>query len=375
MTKSPSPRSQRTLAVLLRRHPLATLASVVILIAAIIYLAWWMSWRASHVTSDDARLDGEMIKVASRVSGWLTQLPVIEGQPIRKGQVLAVLDKRDAQLRLDDLQARIAADTAKIQQYETQQHTTRGSTQAGVADASAQLVAAGAAVAQAEHQEQLAQIDFDRIDKLLKTGVVSRQQWDTSHNHLIQLRDALDHARAQRDAARAALKKAQAQGGQVDVLTQQINVVREQRKSLMAQADQVRQELADRTLNSPVNGVVDKTLVNEGDFIQPGQWMMMIHDPAKVWVEANVKETAIAEVRPGDPVDIHVDAYPDMQVTGKVLHVGNAATSMFALLPSPNPSGSFTKITQRVPVRITLDHPNSRLKPGLMVEVAIDVSH
>lgn len=375
MTKLRTPRSQHTLAVLLRRHPLATLASVVILIAAIVYLAWWMSWRASHVTSDDARLDGEMIKVASRVSGWLTQLPVVEGQSIKKGQVLAVLDKRDAQLRLDDLQARIAADTAKIQQYETQQHTTRGSNQAEVADASAQVVAASAAVAQAEHQEQLAQIDFDRIDKLLKTGVVSRQQWDTSHNHLIQLRDALDHARAKRTAARAALKKAQAEGGQVDVLTQQINVVREQRKSLMAQADQVRQELADRTLNSPVNGVVDKTLVNEGDFIQPGQWMMMIHDPTKIWVEANVKETAIAEVRPGDPVAVHVDAYPDLNVTGKVLHVGNAATSMFALLPSPNPSGSFTKITQRVPVRITLDHPDARLKPGLMVEVAIDVSH
>ena len=375
MTKLHTPRSQKALAVLMRRHPLATLVSVVILIAAIIYLAWWMGWRASHVTSNDARLDGEMIKVASRVSGWLTQLPVIEGQTIKKGQILAVLDKRDAQLRLNDLQARIAADTAKIQQYETQQHTTRGSNQAEVADASAQLTAAGAAVAQAEHQEQLAKIDFDRIDKLLKTGVVSRQQWDTSHNHLIQLRDALDHARAKRTAASAALKKAQAEGGQVDVLTQQINVVREQRKSLMAQADQVRQELADRTLNSPVTGVVDKTLVNQGDFVQPGQWLMMIHDPTKIWVEANVKETAITELRPGDPVDIQVDAYPDLKVTGKVLHVGNATTSMFALLPSPNPSGSFTKITQRVPVRIIIDNPDPRLKPGLMVEVAIDVSH
>src|SRR5699024_1216131 len=122
--------------------------------------------------------------IASRVPGWLRQLPVVEGQHIKKGQVLAVLDKRDARLRLDNLQARIAADTARIQQYETQQRTTHGTNKADIADANAQITAARAAVAQAQHREQLAEIDFRRIDKLLKTGVVSQQQWDQSHNVL-----------------------------------------------------------------------------------------------------------------------------------------------------------------------------------------------
>lgn len=375
MNDQPYQGRQRSIGLLLRRHPLITLVAAVTIVVLVVYLAWWMNWRGTHITSDDARVDGRMINIASRVSGWLTQRPVIEGDHIHKGQVLAILDKRDAQLRLDNLQARIAADTAQIQQYETQQHTTRNSNQADVEDARANVTAARAGVAQARHQQELTQIDFKRIDKLLKTGVVSQQQWDQTHGTLIQRRDALNHARARLRAAQAALGKAQAQGGQVDVLAQQMNVVRQQRKSLMVQADEIRQELADRTLKSPVDGRVDKTLVNQGDYVQAGQWMMMVHDPKQIWVEANIKETAIGKVQPGDAVTVQVDAYPDMNVTGKVLHVGDAATSEFALLPSPNPSGSFTKVTQRVPVRIALNKPDPRLKPGLMVEVAIDVSH
>lgn len=365
---------QRAVARFLRRHPLTTLVAGVALVALVGYLAWWMSWRSAHVTSKDARIGGSMINIASRFPGWLIKQPVIEGDHIHKGQVLAVLDKRDARLRLAELQARIAAGTARIQQYKTQQNTTHNGNQADLEDARANITAARAGVAQAKHQQELAETDFKRIDKLLNTGVVSQQQWDKMHSTLIQRRDALHHARAQLRAAQAALGKAQAQGGQVAVLGEQINVAQQTRQSLMAQADQVRQELADRTLTSPIDGLVDKTLTDEGDYVQAGQWMMMIHDPKQIWVEANIKETVVGPVRPGDPVRVHIDAYPDMKVTGQVLHVGGTATSEFALLPSPNPSGSFTKIAQRVPVRIVLQKPDPRLKPGLMVEVAIDVS-
>lgn len=366
---------RRALRSTLHRHAFKVWVAAALVIALAIYGACWLSWRSSHVSSDDARVGGRLIDVASRVDGWLTKRPVIEGDHIQKGQVLAVLDKRQAHLRLDDLQARIDADTARIQQYRTQRKTTRDTTDAGVQDAAARVTAARASVAQARHQEQLARLDFKRIDRLLKAGDVSQQDWDKAHTALIRERDALHQAQARLKAQQAALTNARAKGGQVDVLSEQIKVARQQRKSLMVQADQVRQELADRTLKSPIDGVVDKTLVNQGDYVQAGQWMMMIHDPNDLWVEANIKETAIGAVKPGQPVTIHVDAFPNLTLRGKVLRVGDAATSEFALLPSPNPSGSFTKITQRVPVRIALDHPDPHLKPGLMAEVSIDVSH
>ncbi len=131
----------------------------------------------------------------------------------------------------------------------------------------------------------------------------------------------------------------------------------------------------DLRVPSPIGGVVNKTLVDQGEYVSAGQPLLMMHDPDDLWVEANIKETDIGELRPGQPVAITVDAYPDEHFAGEVRIVGRAATSQFALLPDPNPSGNFTKITQRIPVRIRLtEGPVERIGPGMMVEVDIDVS-
>ena len=205
-------------------------------------------------------------------------------------------------------------------------------------------------------------------------GDVSRSSWDHARSTLQQNEAALQQGRALLAARQAALAEAITRQGQVAMLDQQIEVLRAQRAALAAQADQVRQEIADRILRAPFDGIVDRTFVHAGDYVQAGQWLMMVHDQNDVWVEADVKETAIGRVRVGQPARVTVDAYPDLLLQGRVLRVGNAATNQFALLPSPNPSGNFTKITQRVPVRIAIDKPEHPLQPGLMVEVSIDVA-
>jgi membrane fusion protein (multidrug efflux system) len=108
--------------------------------------------------------------------------------------------------------------------------------------------------------------------------------------------------------------------------------------------------------------------------VTPGQRLMLVHDPSKIWIEANVKETHVRRLNVGQDVAVGVDAYPDETFTGKVERIGNTATSAFALLPSPNPSGNFTKITQRLPVRIAIEQREGRLRPGMMVEVKIATS-
>jgi len=130
-------------------------------------------------------------------------------------------------------------------------------------------------------------------------------------------------------------------------------------------------DLEDRTLRSPVAGVVDRTFVEPGEYVGPGQRLLLVHDPSGVWIEANVKETQLRRLAVGQKVRVRVDAYPDEAFEGVVEGIGHAATSTFALLPTPNPSGNFTKITQRVPVRIGLAQRDGKLRPGMMVEVRI----
>src|SRR5690606_4151307 len=132
-------------------------------------------------------------------------------------------------------------------------------------------------------------------------------------------------------------------------------------------------DLEDRTIRSPINGIVDRTFVEAGEYVSAGQRIALVHDPERLWVEANVKETQIRRLKPGQPVEVTVDAYPGRTFIGRVERIGSSTTSNFALLPTPNPSGNFTKITQRVPVRIAIEQTDAVLSPGMMVEVNIDV--
>ncbi|MBU2146998.1 MAG: efflux RND transporter periplasmic adaptor subunit [Alphaproteobacteria bacterium] len=118
---------------------------------------------------------------------------------------------------------------------------------------------------------------------------------------------------------------------------------------------------------------MDSTFIDAGEFVSPGTRLLIYHDPSTVWVDANVKETDFGRVKIGAPVAISVDAFPSIEFRGEVVRLGEAATSQFALLPSPNPSGNFTKITQRLPIRVAVEQRDGLLRPGMMVELSVDV--
>ena len=153
------------------------------------------------------------------------------------------------------------------------------------------------------------------------------------------------------------------------MLQRQLAELGPEEQQLRAQRERAALDLEDRTLVMPFDGVVDQVFVDKGEYVTPGQRLLMVHDPGRVRVEANVKETDIRFFRPGKHVTITVDALPGRRFAGTVTRVGQAATSEFALLPNPNPSGNFTKITQRLPVRIAVEQAAGALKPGMMVEL------
>jgi len=203
--------------------------------------------------------------------------------------------------------------------------------------------------------------------------VINERQLQTAQAAVTKLEIQLLQLEAEHQQAEGSLDEARAGQERLHVIDAQIEALTHQVANLAAQMHQQQVDVEDRTIKSPIPAVIDRTFVLPGEYVASGQRILMLHNPAEVWVEANIKETQVGSVKLGQPVHVSVDAYPGLAFEGKVTRIGSATTARFALLPTPNPSGNFTKITQRVPVKIDIAKPPKPLTPGMMVEVEIDI--
>ena len=348
--------------------------SWLLLLMGLVLVAWMAHWawfRWTHVYIDDARIDGEVITLSSRVSGWITELPIIQGDVVKQGDLLFKVDDRDSRLQREVLVARLNAieDQMAVVGVRTGQvdQETRGKFQSETH----RLKAAEAEAAALELQLKQAREDYERARDLAEAKWLSPQAMERTRTTWQQAEENHRKAVAEIAAVRGTLAAA---GGS----RRELQVMASQREVLARQADEIRAEIRrqevdinDRTVVSPDAGRVVMTFVNKGEHVSVGQRILMFHNPDKIWVQANVKETDVARLKPGMKAEIKVDAYPDRVFEGEIFRIGRAATSKFALLPDPNPSGNFTKITQRLPVRIHLTQKDPVLRPGMMVEVHI----
>ena len=347
------------------------LAIILLGVVVMAGLADWLHHRFTHVYIDDARISADVISISSRVSGWVMKLAVDEGDVVRTGDVLVTIDDRDARLVLAELAARLASIDAERARLLVQKQMIDLQTSSQYKMRESQIDAARAALAGRKSDLDLARSDFERTGKLLERKVVARQRWEEKRTAFRVAEQAFEQARAVVSAAGASLIEAAASRQQVLVIDRQIAGLGHQKEELQAQHARLELDLRDRVIRSPLDGVVDRTFVKASEFVSAGQRLLMVHDPQLIWVDANVKETDIRHVRPGATAKVSVDAYPDTVFEGKITRIGNAATSQFALLPTPNPSGNFTKIAQRLTLRIELDEKSALLRPGMMVEVNI----
>ncbi|MCZ6593261.1 MAG: HlyD family secretion protein [Alphaproteobacteria bacterium] len=343
---------------------------------ALVLLAWAGNWAFSQwakITETDARITTDQISVSSRVSGWVTELPIIEGDQIAVGDLLVAIDARDAKLKLDELDARLLAIGAQRAQISAETTMVDAQTRSRKEAAASRVRAARAAVKASDQQRDLARTDFERIKSLTRTRVVSQQRLDQAHAELSRSDERYQVAVANLAAAQADAREADADRQQIRVNESLLENLRFQEAQVASQRDRQVLDIEDRTIRSPLNGVASQTFIEKGEFVRPGQRLMLIHDPNNIWVEANIKETELRHLEPGMPVKLHVDAYPDREFTGKVERIGQAATSEFALLPNPNSSGNFTKVTQRLPIRISVEQDEAMLRPGMLVVIEIDI--
>src|SRR5262245_38477155 len=347
-----------------------------IVAAAIVLAAWGVHWvyqRFHHVYLDDARIDGEVVTISSRVSGWITELPVIEGDMVKKGQLLAKVDDRDMVLQREVLVARLKAMENQGGVVQAQSGQVDLETLGKYESETNRLKAAEAEVASQKVQLKQARDDFQRAKELADAKWLSPQAMERARSTYHQTEENLRKAQSDYDAIRGTLSAAGGSRRQVQVLDRQRSVLGHQADEIRAEIRRKEVDITDRTITSPADGRVVMTFVRQGEHVNPGQRILMFHDPKEIWVEANVKETDVRLLKPGMKAEIHVDAYPGKTFAGEVFRIGQTATSKFALLPDPNPSGNFTKITQRLPVRILLADKNPVLRPGMMVEVTIPV--
>jgi membrane fusion protein (multidrug efflux system) len=348
-------------------------AIAAVLLLAVAYGAYETYLRFTHIYEYDARATADIVTISSRAEGWVVEMPALEGTRVDAGQVVVKIDDRIARLRVDSLKAQIEGIRVERTRLKAERTLDRNQVDASMRTRTSGVVVREKARAALQSDLDFAKLELDRAKSLFATRVINERQLQTAQAAVTKLEIQILQMQAEHEQAEGSLDEARVGKDRLSVIDAQIEALTFQVANLAAQMHQQQVDVEDRTIKSPVPAVIDRTFVLPGEYVAAGQRILMLHDPNAVWVEANIKETQVGQLKLGQTVHVSVDAYPGEKFTGKVARIGNATTARFALLPTPNPSGNFTKITQRVPVKIDIVNPPRPLKPGMMVEVEIDL--
>lgn len=349
----------------------SNLLVAVVTIAAVLWGLWWFFDRLTNVYVQDARISSDMLLLSSQVPGQVVEVAVRESAPVRRGDILIRIDDRGARAHLEELTAGVEVLDDSIESLEAQIALVDHRSASNVAAATARLEAAQAEQKAAVGDLETAEAEWQRAEPMRERNLISQQEFEADRNAFRNSEQAARRRDAEVATARAVLDQAHSEREEINVLHADLKRLRSERRRALLQRDQAQTLLDYHLIHSPTDGVLDELFVDSGEHVMPGQRLLMMHDPKGIWVKANIKETDLRFFDTGSRVDITVDAYPDSSYQGVVSRIGGAATSQFALLPNPNPSGNFTKTTQRVEVQIELDSVDPRLKPGMMVELKI----
>jgi membrane fusion protein (multidrug efflux system) len=377
-----------------------------LIIAIVIVIAgagiWLFHYYSTFETTDDAQVDGHINPISARVGGYILTVNVNDNQYVDAGTVLAQIDPKDYQVAVDKAKADLAsAEATALAASRNVPITTVNSAsqlasanadvtdmQAGILAAQGQADAAKAALAEAQANDVKAQADLARYKQLVAKQEVSQQQYDQAVAAAAASAASVTAARASATAAGEMVHEAQGKllqaGASVrsaQLAPQQVDVSKAQFSSADALVAQKKSQLEQALLNlqyctivAPVAGVVNKN-VEIGMNVQPGQQLLSIVPLDDVWVTANFKETQLRYMRPGQPVEISVDAY-GRKYKGRVDSIAGATGSLFSLLPPENATGNYVKVVQRVPVKIVLDPGSNKdhlLRPGMSVTPKVEV--
>lgn len=313
---------------------------------------YWIDGRFM-VSTDDAYIQGDMATISPKVSGYVEKVHVVANQPVKAGDPLVTLDSGDYRIAADQARAQIASAKLSLDRID------------------AQIVGAEAQLKQAEAQQQAyiaqqrgARLTQNRAKELSSRAVSSAASLDAADVTLAQ-------ADAQVHAGEAAIAVAKANIG---LLHAQRAEAESTIKTIELSLQKAERDLSFTTLKAPYDGIIGNVSVQAGDLVSPGARLAALVPVQELFIEANFKETQVAKIVPGSKVHIHVDAYKDQDILGTVSSISPASGSVFSMLPAENATGNFTKVVQRIPVRIAI--PADKLKEGHLragMSVVVDI--
>lgn len=334
--------------------PIHLIAAVVLVAVGIGGSLWWID-RQHFETTDNAFVQADTVAVAPQIDGYVTEVLVSDNAVVEAGQVLARIDSATIQARLAQAIANAEALEAAVAAVDDK-----------AALEEAMIAQKSAGVDSARAQAQLARSEMDRYDRLASEGWVSAQRVQTVKAGASQAQAAVNEAQATLEAERrtaASLGSARAQTAA-------------QAAAARAAVEQARIDLTRTEIRAPVAGVVGARAIRPGQYVRPGATLMSIVPLGEAYVVANFKETQVARLSVGQSVEIRADAFGGETLEGRIESFAPATGSEFALIPVENAVGNFTKIAQRLPVRIAVDRSQplaGALRPGLSVAVKVDV--
>lgn len=330
-----------------------------IAVLALIWGAQKYMYGRSHVSTDDAAVDGHIVPVVAKVGGYVAKVNVGENDEVKEGQTLVQLDTAELAVKLAQADADLAAARASA--------GGGGQAEAQVQIATGQRGALVAQIGAAQANVNRARDNFNRMQELAAKQIVSQQ--------------TLNSARGQLDAATAELAAAQRQaaaaGGTVTGAQAGTRVASARLEAMEAARANAALQLSYTRITAPAAGAVSRKTVEVGQLVQPAQQLMSIVADSGAWVTANFKETQLSKMKVGQVVQIDVDAYKGCEATGHVQSISGATGSKFSLLPPDNATGNFTKVVQRIPVRVAIEKgcgANRPLRPGMSVSVHVNTA-
>ncbi|XYD11927.1 HlyD family secretion protein (plasmid) [Methylobacterium sp. NMS12] len=331
-----------------RRHPFAFLLGGLAMVAlGFGVFFYWLVYMHPYESTDDAFVDARSISIQPKVGGYLVDVPVTDNQHVEAGQVLFQIYQRDYQIALDQAKAQVEASKSAIKNIDAQVEAQN----ANIDVSKAQVETAQAAL-------KFAQQDASRYQDLAQRGAGSLQQSQSATSTLQQRQASLQSANASVVAAQKQIGSLEAQKASTEAQLAQAK----------AQTEQAELNLGYTTIRSVQSGRVVRLTGGIGQLAQAGQTLSTFV-PDDIWVTANYKETQITDMRPGQPVDIAIDAYPDRKIHGTLASVQPGSGTAFSLLPAQNATGNYVKVTQRIPVKIIVkDWPTDvSIGPGMSI--------
>lgn len=327
---------------------------LLVVIPLIIWGSLWMLERQKYESTDDAYLKANMVLISPKVQGYVTQLLINDNQVVKKGDLLVAIESRDYQAKV--LQAEATIEEALG--YKKRLESMKASQQAQLGAAAADIKAAQARL------EPFAK-DVQRFTALTQRGSAPMQMLDS-------IKAQSRQAAAEVQGQEARLTVQQRQLATFDV---QMTEVEARLKNAQAQLALAKMDVEYTQVKAPIDGIIGNRGVQLGQLVRPGLSLAQLVENKNIWIEANFKERQLNKMRVGQPVSIKIDAHPDMEFKGKVESISPASGAEFSILPPENATGNFTKIVQRIPVKITFDKTTdlSLLKAGFSAEVKVKV--